>query len=84
MQMIVRHGFVIMLVIFVILAMNMDMRMSVRVFMGMDDISMAVFVCVGMTMFVGVLQFDSVFNHKISADDHYNQGDIELDCRSFA
>ena len=77
------HCFMIMFVIVAVLAMNMDMCMGMRMLMGMDSISMAVFVGVGMIMLVGVLQFDGILNHKISADNHYNQGNIELDCGSF-
>ena len=57
--------------------------MGVRMLMRMDRISVAVFVDMGMIMLMGVLQFDGVFNHKICADNHYNQGNIELDCGSF-
>ena len=83
-QMLMGHFFMIMLVIVAVLTMNMDMRMAVRMLMGMDSISMAVFVGVGMVVRMGVLQFDGVLNHKICADNHYNQGNIELECRPFA
>ena len=73
----------IMLVVFAVLTMDMDMRMGVRMLMGMDSIAMCVFVGMGMVVLMGVLQFDGVFNHKISADNHHNQGDIELNCRPF-
>lgn len=77
------YGFVIMLVIFGVFTMNVDMCMGVCMLMGMDSISMAVFMGMDMGMFMGVLQFNGVFNHKVGADNHHNQGGIELDCRSF-
>ena len=83
MQMLMGHCFMIMFVIVAVLTMNMDMRMGVRMLMGMDSISMAMFVGMGMVVLVGVLQFDGVLNHKVCADNHHNQGNIELDCRSF-
>ena len=77
------YCFMIMLVVVAVFTMNMDMRMGVCMLMGMDSISMAVFMGMGMVMLVGVLQFDGVLNHKVSADNHHDQGNIELDCRSF-
>ena len=74
----------IMLVIAAVLAVNMDMCMGVMMLMGMDSIAMAMLVGMGMVMLMGVLQFDGVFNHKICADHHNYQGNIELDCRSFS
>ena len=81
--MLMGHFFMIMLVIVAVLTVDMDMGMGVGMLMGMDSISMAVFVGMGMVMLMGVLQFDGVLNHKICADNHHNQGNIELDCRSF-
>ena len=77
------HVFMIMLVVVAVLTMNMDMGVGVRMFMGMDSISVAVFVGMAMVMLMGVLQFVGVLNNKISADNHHNQSNIELDCRSF-
>ena len=74
----------IMLMVVGVLTMDMDMCMGVGVLMGVDSISMDVFVEMGMIMLMGVLQFDGVFNHKICADNHYSQGNIELDCGPFA
>ena len=74
----------IMLMVVAVLAMNMDMRMGMRMFMGMNRIAMAVFMGVGVCMLMGVLKSDRILNHKISADNHHNQGNIELECRSFA
>ena len=79
-----RHCLMIMLMVVGVLTMNMDMRMGVGMLMGVDSISMTVFVEMGMIMLMGVLQFDGVFNHKICADNHYSQGNIELDCGPFA
>ena len=73
----------VMLVVVAVFTMNVDMRMGVRMLMGMDSVSMAVFVGMGMVVLMGVLQFDGVLNHKVGTDNHHNQGDIELDCRSF-
>ena len=84
MCMIVQHCLMFMLVIISVLAMNMDMGVCVRMLMGMDNTAMAVFVGMDMVMLMGVLQFDGVFNHKICADNHRNQGNIELKCRSFS
>ena len=82
--MLMGHCFMIMLMIFVVLTMNMDVGMSVCMLMGMDSVSMAMLVGMRVIMLMGVLQFDGVLNHKISTDNHHNQGNIELDCRSFA
>ena len=49
----------------------------------MDSISMAMFMDMGVRMFMGVLQLDCVLYHKIGADYHDCQGNIELDCGSF-
>lgn len=57
--------FMLMLMVFTILTMNMSMRMCVDIF-------------------VGVLQFNRIFNHEISTDDHHHQSDIKSDSRSFA
>ena len=54
-QMLMGHCFVVMLVIVAVLTMNMDMRMGVRMLMGMDSISMAVFVGMRVIMLMGVL-----------------------------
>ena len=78
------HCFMIMLVVIAVLTMNMDMGMDMRMFVGMDSIAMTMLVSMGVGMFMGVLQFNGVFDHEVSADDHHSQGNIELDCRSFA
>ena len=84
MQMLVRHFFVMMIVAVDVLAVNMDMRVCMRVLMGVRDFSVCMLVRVRMFVLVGVLQFDGVFDHEIGADDHYNQSNIELDRRSFS
>ena len=83
--MLMGHCLMIMLVVVDVLAVNMDMRMGmgVRMFMGMDSIPMAVLMDVSVTMLVGVLQLNCVLNHKICADNHDRQGNIELYCGSF-
>ena len=83
MQMLVLHGFMMMFVIIAVLAMNMDMCMGVRMLMGVDGISVGMFVGVRVCMLMGMLQPNGILDHKISADHHYNQGNIELDCGSF-
>ena len=83
MQMLMHHCFVIMLVVVAILAVSMDMGMDVRVFVGMDSITMPVLVGVGVHVFMGVLQRNGVLDHEITADDHNCQRNIELDCRPF-
>ena len=85
-QMLMGHYCMTMLVIVAVLTVDMDMGMGVGVgmLMGMDSIAMGMFVGMGMIMLMGMLQFDSVFNHKICADNHHNQGKVELDCRPFA
>ena len=74
----------IMFVIVDVLSMNMNMGMGMRMLVGMNQVSMAVFMGMGVGMLMGMLQFDRILNHKISADNHHNQGSIELDCRSFS
>ena len=66
------HRFVVMVVIFAVFTVNMDMAMRVRMLMGMDSIAMTVFVGMGVTMLVGMLQFNGVLNHKICADNHHS------------
>ena len=56
------------LVVVAVFAVNMDMRMGVRMLMGMDDIAVMMFMSVGMGMFVGMLQFDGVLDHEIHAN----------------
>ena len=78
------HCLMIMLMIIDVRTMNMDMSMGVRMFVGMNGISVAMFVGVSVIMLVGVLQLNCVLNHKIRVAYHYSQGNIELDFRSFS
>ena len=55
MRMLVRHCLMIMLVIVAVLTVNMDMCMGVRMFVGMDGVSVAVLVRMRVVMLVGVL-----------------------------
>ena len=80
--MLMRHGFVMVLVVVAVVAMNVNMGVGMGMLVGMNGITVAVFVGMGVGMLVGVLQFNGVFNHKIGADDHHNQGNIELNGRS--
>lgn len=70
--MLVRHCFMFMLMIVDILAVNVDMGMYMGVLMGMDFITMGMFVSMRVYMLVGMLQLDGVLNHKICAYNHYN------------
>ena len=81
--MLVRHCLMLMLVIFAVFTVNVNMGVSVCMLVGMNNITVAVFVGMDMCMLVGVLKFNGIFNHKISAHNHNNQGDVELDCRPF-
>ena len=83
MQMLIRHAFMAMPVIAAVFPMHMDMRVDMRMFVCMEQISMPVLMGVGMRMLMRMLQFDGVLNHKIGADDHQNQRNIESACRSF-
>lgn len=59
------------------------MRVNVSMLMSMNDIPMPMFVNVRMLMFMGVLQFNRIFYHKVSTDYHNTQGYIKLSSWSF-
>ena len=60
----------VMLVILIILAVDMDVGMDVGMLVAVNVVSVGVFVVMGMSVHVGVLQLDGVFNHKISTENH--------------
>ena len=84
MQVLMGHFFMFMIVVVAVLTVNMDMCVGVRMLVGMDSISMTVLVGMCVVMLMGMLQFNGIFNHKVGADNHYKQSNIELDCRSFS
>ena len=76
--MLMGHGVMPVAVIAAVLAVNMDVGVGMRMLVGMEGISMAVFVGMGMGVLVGVLQLDGVFDHKPGAEYHGDQSGIEL------
>ena len=82
--MLVRHCLMIMLVIIAVIAMSVDMCVSVSMLVGMNRIAVAVLVGMSVGMLVSMLQFDGVLDHKISADEHHSQGNVKSHRRSFA
>ena len=53
-------------------AVNMNMRVSMGVLMSMRHIYVTMLVNVRVSVLMSVLQFDSILNHIISADNHHN------------
>ena len=83
MQMVVQHCFMFVFVVVAVLAVNMNMCVDVCMLVGMNSIAMAMLVGMSVCMLMCMLQFNGILNHKIGADNHHNQGNIKLDCRSF-
>ena len=62
--------------------MNMGMGMNMFVLMCMYQITMTMLMCMYVYMLVGVLQFNGVFDHQNSSDDHNHKANIKLNTRS--
>ena len=65
-------------------AVDVHMLMGVFVFMGMNEIVMAVRMVMDVRMLVGMLQRNRVFHHENSCNHHDNKTDIKRNRWSFA
>lgn len=73
----------LMAMFFTISGMCMEMCMNMCMFMGVHDITVAMFVSMGVFMFVRMLQFNGIFYHEIGADNHNDKCHIKLYARPF-
>jgi len=66
-----------------VLSMYVGMAMDMAVLMGMDEITVGVFVSVAVAVLMGMLQGDRILYHQHRCQDHNDQTHVELDARSF-
>ena len=66
-----------------ILAVDMGVAMGMCVRMGVDQISVGVFVGMAVAMLMGMLQRNGIFHHQHRCPKHNDKTNIELDKRSF-
>ena len=74
----------VMLVVIGIFPVDVDVAMGVGVLVGVNCILVAMLMAMDVGMLVSMLKLDGVFYHKIGADYHNRQGDIEAKTGSFA
>lgn len=68
---------------FGITVMGMQVDVLMGMLMGVNQISMTVFVCVGVFVFMRMLQADCIFYHDRRTCYHDCHCNIKLHCRSF-